>query len=86
MYWDTLLLTCKQKQTEFYSCTRSNQCLGPMNCTNGVCECQSYEYFNSTDLKCQPKTLYSTQCKMSRTCRTDLGLICDNNICIRIYI
>ena len=83
MYYDNSSLLCKLKLSENDPCSYSAQCLGDMKCTNGMCTCTSTitEYFDSISISCQLKTSFNTKCFMDRTCRSDLDLICLNNLC-----
>lgn len=66
------------KKIEFETCSGSNECLGPMNCTNGICQCSAKQYFNDTTLECKNQTLANVACTNNHTCRTDLNLYCNN--------
>ena len=80
-FFDTNLDICMPKSSENGTCTSLNGCLGPMNCTNGICNCKSTEYFDSTQLICRQKTLNNSACTLSWTCRQDLGLTCQSGLC-----
>lgn len=47
----------------------------------GVCQCLTGFYFDSASYSCLSQTLINTTCSANFTCRTDLGLNCDNGIC-----
>jgi len=69
------------KKFEYDSCGSSIECLSPMSCTGGKCQCSSTEYFVLASLICVPRTLNNTSCATDNTCRVDLGLTCQSNIC-----
>lgn len=77
-----MLNACVPKLNEYVSCTSTIQCLGDMSCTNSLCQCGLYQYFDYTSLTCKSQTLYNTACTANNTCRADLGLFCSNSLCI----
>ena len=73
---------CKLKLDENEICVKTSQCLGDMSCTSQKeCQCSSGQYFHSLNIKCQNQTLNNTTCSEDRTCRVDLGLSCQNDLC-----
>lgn len=82
-YFDTSLTKCVDKKNESISCFFAIECYGDMNCVSGFCLCldTNTHYFNSTYLMCESKTLNNTECASNNTCRSDLGLSCESNLC-----
>jgi hypothetical protein len=80
-FWSNINEKCKSKLNEGSLCSASYNCLGPMLCRNGKCQCESHEHFNEPLLQCLNKTTHETFCHSSSTCRDDIGLICVNNKC-----
>jgi hypothetical protein len=54
------------------------------NGTSGIltCQCPTYMYFNTTSSTCKNQTTYNTYCSSSISCRSDLNLLCQSNICV----
>ena len=52
-----------------------------MNCTNGVCSCDLFFYYDFINLTCKPQTTINTTCSSNLSCLQDQGLFCMNNIC-----
>ena len=49
---------------------------------NYTCQCSMYMYFDSTAGYCKNQTLVNTACSFTLSCRIDLGLICQNSLCV----
>lgn len=54
-----------------------------MICISGSCQCANttINYFDNLTLTCSPKTLNGSNCLVDKTCRSDLGLTCQNGFC-----
>jgi hypothetical protein len=54
------------------------------NGSSGIltCQCPTYMYFNTTSSTCKNQTTYNTYCSSSISCRSDLNLLCQSNICV----
>ena len=52
-----------------------------MNCTQNMCQCGAYRYFNDISLVCQDQTTNNSACIANNTCRVDKGLTCQNELC-----
>ncbi len=69
-YFDSIITMetfCLNKVGEFKICTIKDHCLGALNCTDGVCQCLSTEYYEPKLMTCLPKTLYNTSCTETRS-------------------
>jgi hypothetical protein len=65
----------------YYNCFIDEQCFS-LNCENFTCQCEYYyQYQNETTTVCNNKTLVETSCIENFTCRSDLGLYCQNGYC-----
>jgi len=72
--------TCNNANSN-YMCktlTEGTECLGPAPFR---CRCQSREYFNNINRKCEPQGMDSDRCLQIEACRSDLGLFCTNSVC-----
>jgi hypothetical protein len=61
-----------------YECQRITQ---GTSCINNVCKCESLEYFNLKNNKCENQLLDSIACSQVDACRSNLGLSCQNSVC-----
>jgi hypothetical protein len=69
--------------------TFGNQCSFDYECqtlTQGTicsrsCSCPPLEFFNTTNVRCQNQLHIGETCLQYDSCRSDLGLVCENNIC-----
>jgi hypothetical protein len=54
-----------------------------MVCQSGICRCSNTDthFFDFKSLACSQKTFNNTSCLSNRTCRSDLGLSCQNGLC-----
>jgi hypothetical protein len=82
-FFNSLTTSCEIKKNESETCSQTIPCLGDMICTSGTCRCSntSTHFFEFSNLTCIQKTSINTFCSASRTCRNDLGLSCQNNLC-----
>lgn len=54
-----------------------------MTCDLSIgCTCDTSKFFENTTSTCQDKFLNGSYCDKDLQCRSDLGLVCANNICI----
>lgn len=61
----------------------SSDCLAPMTCPSSDkrCQCSMQKYYVRANLSCVDRTLNNTACTSDNTCRVDLGLSCQANLC-----
>ena len=78
-YWDNA--SCKNKLNEFDSCSQSIQCLSPMSCSNAICDCGIYQYFDASNSICIAQKNYSQTCASNLNCRIDKHLECSSGQC-----
>ncbi len=81
MFFDSSDSICKLKLLENSNCSNPSECFDNLLCVNNTCQCAMVDYYASNLKKCVPKTLNNTACTTDHTCRTDLGLSCQNSTC-----
>ena len=77
-----LNMACSNTSTT-YECqtvTQGTECIKIGTTT--TCQCANLKYFNTIDKKCQDQLLNDKRCTQPDACRNDLGLSCQNGVCL----
>lgn len=80
-YWHYSYKQCLSRKNEHIICSDDRECLNDMNCVNGTCACSSFQYHNTTAVKCEDQKRINQSCTINHNCRVDKGLICANEMC-----